>query len=420
MTNGQPKLDSPKKKIPISALEVLAILYIMHTLLPVVGYYMPGVVYLGLFGATFVLALPAFYRKGAYVMLGFFALSALTFIIKLNNLAGALTYVYGELQLYLYGMIALLIIAYNDPKRSRRMFWIIVVMFAITAFTTILGNEKYPQASRFLATDTLEGFQRQLYVTANIGGFTLAYSLVLLTPLIIHLVKNRRIKLPLGIGMLILIGATVLSMEYGMAVLLFTASLILLLIPKPTTKKIIMIVAILLVFVLIFGGLVADLFESISNSVESATLSERFMAIAEVLRGEDETSSATAQSRTEFYERSWEAFINSSLLGAWGDERVGRPGGHSFILDALGAFGLIGLLALIAVFVTMYKIALKPYKRQEIYPYLLWTYLIAAVLMVLNPKSYALMFLLVIPLVGHGFCQEERSAEQNESIMDRK
>lgn len=420
MTYGQQRLDSPKKKIPISALEVLAVLYIMHTLLPVVGYYMPSIVYLGVFGITFVLAFPAFYRRGAYVMMGLFAVSLLTLIIKLGNVANAALYVYSELQDYLFGLIALMIIAYGDPRRSRRMFWLVLTMFAITAFTTILGNEKYPQASRMLATLSAGDFEYNIYVAENIGNFTFAYRIVLFVPMLLYLVRAKKVNRILGVAILVLLGYAIFAMEYGMATLLFASCLILLLIPKPTTKKIIMIVAILLVFVLIFGGLVADLFESISEAVDSEALSERFMTVAEVLRGEDKTSSVSAQNRTEFYKKSWAAFINSNLLGAWGNKRIGSPGGHSFVLDALGDFGLVGVLALIAIFVTMYKIALKPYAKQEIYPYLLWTYLIAVVLMVLNPKSYALMFLLVIPLVGHGFGQEERSAVQNESIMDRE
>lgn len=409
MTYGQQRLESPKKKNRISLFEVLAVLYVMHTLLPVVGYYMPGIVYLGLFGLTFVLALPAFYRKGAYIMIGFFAISLLTLIIKLENIAGAAVYIYGELQIYLYGMIALTVICKEDPKRSRRLFWLILVMYAFTAVTTIIGNDEYPQASRFLATDTLDAFWRQRYLKANIGSFSLAYGLVLLTPLVIHLTKSKKINVILGIGLLVLIGVTLMAMEYGMAVILYAASLSLLLIPKLTTKKIIILIVVVLLFVLLFGGVVADIFEQISLSVDSDALEERFMAVAEVLRGEDKTSSTTAQNRTELYAKSWNAFANSSLMGAWGNKRIGNPGGHSFILDALGSFGLLGVVALVVVFITMYQVALKPYKKQEIYPYLLWIYMIATALMVLNPKSYGFVFLLEIPLFGHAFGDAERS-----------
>lgn len=409
MTYGQQRLESPKKKNRISLLEVLAVLYIMHTLLPAVGYYMPGIVYLGLFGLTFLLALPALYRKGAYIMLGFFAISLLTLITKLGNIAGAAVYIYGELQIYLYGMIAISVIYKEDPKRSRRLFWLILVMYAFTAVTTIIGNDEYPQASRFLATDTLDAFWRQRYLKANIGSFSLAYGLVLLTPLVIHLTKSRKINVIIGIGLLVLIGVTLMVMEYGMAVILYAASLSLLLIPKLTTKKIIVLLVIVLLFVFLFGGVLANVFEQISLSVDSETLAERFMAVADVLRGEDKTSSATAQNRTEFYNMSLRVFAETSLLGRWGRKNVSVTGGHSFVLDAMGDFGLLGIVALIVVFVTMYQLALKPYKSRNCYPYFLWTYLLACVLMIMNPKTYGMIFLLVIPLVGHAFSDEERS-----------
>lgn len=409
MTYGQQRLESPKKKNRISLLEVLAVLYIMHTLLPAVGYYMPGIVYLGLFGLTFVLALPAFYRKGAYIMLGFFAISLLMLITKLSNIASAAVYIYSELQDYLFGLIALAIIAYGDPKRSRRMFWLVLAMFAFTAVTTIIGNDKYPQASRMLASLSAGDFEYSLYVKENIGNFSFGYRIVLLVPMLIYLLRSGKVHWIIGVAFLVLFGYAVFAMEYGMAVLLFAAGLILLLIPNPTTKKIILVVAILLVFVLIFGGLLADLFENISQAVDSIALSERFKTVAEVLRGEDKTSSVSAQNRTEFYNMSLRVFAETSLLGRWGRKNVSVTGGHSFVLDAMGDFGLLGIVAVIVVFVTMYQVALKPYKKQKIYPYLLWTYLIAVVLMTLNPKSYAFMFLLVIPLFGHAFSDEERS-----------
>ncbi len=405
MANGQ-QLGSPKKKNKIIYLEVLAVLYVMHTLLPAVGHYMPGIVYLGLFGLTFLLALPAFTRKGAYVMLGFFAVSLLHFLLRLSNIVGAALYMYGELQLYLFGLIALTIIANGDPKHSRRMFWLIIAMYMFTAVTTIIGNDKYPQASRFLATDTLDQFQRQQYLKENIGSFALAYGLVLITPLLMYLTKSKRINVLFGVGMLVLIGTTLLAMEYGMAVLLFAASLILFVIPRLTVKKIIIVLVVVLLFTLLFGGLVANIFEEISLSIDSDALAERFMAIAEVLRGEDKTSSATAQNRTELYGRSWDAFIDSSLLGAWGKV----AGGHSFVLDTMGFFGLLGIVAMIIVFACMYRVAIKPYKRQDYFPYLLWIYLSAVALMALNPRSYELIFLLVLPMFGHGFAEERSNA----------
>lgn len=409
MTSGNTKTLQKKHENRLGLFEVLALLYIMHDRLPVVGYYMPSVIYLGVFGLLFVLALPAFYRKGTYIMLGFFAVSLLSFIVKLKNITTATLYLYGELQIFLNGLIALVVVAKNNQKKSRMMFWLIICMNVITCVTTIVGNDQYPMASRLLATDTIEEYLRRLYAKKNIGSFSLAYGLVLLTPLVIHLTKSKKINVIIGIGLLVLIGATLMAMEYGMAVILYAASLSLLLIPKLTTKKIIVLLVIVLLFVFLFGGVLANVFEQISLSVDSETLAERFMAVADVLRGEDKTSSVSAQNRTEFYNMSLRVFAETSLLGRWGRKNVSVAGGHSFVLDAMGDFGLLGIVALIVVFVTMYQVALKPYKKQKIYPYLLWTYLIAVVLMTLNPKSYAFVFLLVIPLFGHAFSDEERS-----------
>lgn len=407
MTSGNTKTLQKKHENRLGLFEVLALLYIMHDRLPVVGYYMPSVIYLGVFGLLFVLALPAFYRKGTYIMLGFFAVSLLSFIVKLKSITTATLYLYGELQIFLNGLIALVVVAKNNQKKSRMMFWLIICMYVITCVTTIVGNDQYPMASRLLATDTIEEYLRRLYAKKNIGGFAMAYGLVLLTPLIIHLIKNKQVNGFIGIGLLGLFGATLFAMEYGTAVILFAASLGLLLIPKLNTKKIIIMLVVVILFVLLFGGVVADMFEQISLSVDSEALSERFMAVAEVLRG-DVISSTSAQNRTGYYEKSWRVFLETLMLGRWGRKNVEVTGGHSFVLDTMGDYGLLGIVGVLIVLASMYKLAVKPFKEEKVCPCLLWTYILEIVLMFINPKVYGVIFLLIVPLFRHAFGEQEK------------
>lgn len=415
MSHHNRQLQRQRGTLRISIFEILAVLYIAHKVIPVVGYYMPSVAYLGLFGLVAVLLLPMFRYKTAWTISGFFAISLLTLFTRLKSLSGGALYLYGELQIYLYGIIALRLIVAGDKKACRRVFAIIFAMYVITAVTTILGNEKYPQASRMLATLPSSDYYYREYVKENIGSFAFVYELVLLTPLLMYLTRSKTIKPILGYGLIILVGVTIFATEYGMAVMLFAASLLLLL-PKLTTKKLIILLVIILVVFIVGSELMAEVFENLSLNVESETLAERFLIVAETLRGEDELSGATGESRMQLYTKSLESFLETNLLGRWGS---GGIGGHSYVFDALGNFGLLGLLGVTVIFITIHGRCLKPYRNEAFYPYLVWISIAGVVLMFLNPKVYPFIFLCVLPLFGTAFKAEKRS-EDNESSLDRE
>ena len=374
MSHQYQPLQSNKGIIRISLFEILAVLYIAHKVLPAVGYYMPSIVYLGVFGLSTVLLLPLFRYKAAWTIAGMFAVSLLALISRLldSTSSGAL-YLYGELQIYLYGIITLRVIAGGDKKACRRMFVIIMVMYLITAVTTYIGTINYPGAARMMATLSSSDLLYRTYVKENIGNFIFVYELVLLTPLLIYLTRSKWVKPIIGYLLIAFVGVVIVATEYGMAVMLYFASLLLLVFPKLTSKKL-MILLLVLVLVFVVGAeLVANAFEQLSLSVESETLAERFLAVAETLRGEDDLSSATGESRIELYTKSLESFWDTALLGKWGR---GSIGGHSFAFDTIGNYGLLGVGGLIIMFLTIYKLCLKPCRDEEFFPYLLWTCLL--------------------------------------------
>ena len=399
-------LKKERGVLRISLFEILAVLYIAHKVLPAVGYYMPGVVYLGIFGLTMVLLLPMFRYQAAWYIFGYFIISLLTLFIKLKSLSGGVLYLYGELQIYLYGIIALRLILSGDQKACRRMFAILIFMYMVTALTTIIGNNQYPQASRILATLSNGDFLHTTYTKANIGNFSFVYELVLLAPLLIYLTRSKIIKPVFGYALLALCAVTIFTTEYGMAVILFFTSLLLLVIPKLTTKQLIVLMVIILIVLVFFTPLIAQLFEQLSMKVESRTLSERFLTVAQALSGEDvATEDGTGAARTQLYQKSLDAFWKSSCLGGWGNAKTG---GHSFVFDAMGSFGLLGIAGLIVLISTINKLCLKPYRKQAFYPFLLWTTMLGIALMFLNPKSYPFIFLCVLPLFSVAFKDQKQ------------
>lgn len=406
-----------KGVIRISLIAVLTVWYMAQTAMPVVGYYTPAAVRLGVVGLLSFALLPMLRRKGAWIMLGYFGVSLLGFVSHIIQGQEVFLYTYGILQNYLFGLIALYFIAKKGKAACRQLFWIWLCMFLITAATTISGNGVYPQASRELATLSNKDAVYDVYTKANIGGFDFAYEIVLLTPLVIFMIRKKIIKPILGYGMLFLLGWCIVAMEYGMATILFFVSLLLLVLPKLTTKRLVVILLITLLLVLLCTNPLAGLLEDISHTLDSDTLAERIRAVAEVLRSDDKVSSTTAQNRRDLYAMAWTAFVDSSFLGVWGKTETG---GHSFVLDAMGQYGILGIAAVILLVVTIYKICLAPYKGQEHFPYILWSGLIGIFLMVMNPKTYIGIFLFIIPLVAEGFTNDERGDLPDESSLDRK
>jgi len=407
MSHQYQPLQNSKGIIKFSVFEILAVLYIAHKLLPVMGYYTPGVVFLGLFGLTFVLLLPLFRLKAAWAILGMFAVSSLTLISKLLSMDGSgAFYLYGELQVYLYGIITLRAITGDNVKFCRRLLVMILIMYMITAVTTYIGTINYPGAARMMATLSNTDLLYHTYVKKNIGNFTFVYELLLLLPLLIYLTKSKWLQPVLGYLLIALTGVVIVATEYGMAVLLYCVSLLLLVPRKLTTKRLMIILMVVLVVFVVGADSIAVLFERLSDSVDSETLSERFLVVAETLKGEDKLSSATGMARIELYTKSLKGFRDTAFLGKWD---IGSVGGHSFVFDTLGCYGLLGIVGMIIVFFTIYKLCLKPYQQEDFFPYMLCTCLLGVALMVLNPKIYPFIFLCVLPLFGTTLKSRERS-----------
>lgn len=381
--------------------ELLAFLYIAHKVLPAVGHYMPGIMYLGLVAAVFAFAFFMSVSKttvsASFRLLAVFGVEILDFVLYLlkGSAMSIAAYTYGEVQIFLYALIAIAFIYRNDFNQIKNITNLILASYIITAITTFMGNNKYEGASRLLATLDNSDPTRQLYSSENIGGFVLIYELVLIVPLIIYMIKKRRMNRVLGWGVIILFGITIISSEYTTALLMYVFSLTLFLIPKITKRKIIVLVIILVIFFIINSLYFADLFEYLSENVQSETLSVRFSELAEILREDSSAGENNAVNRIQLYKKSINTFFESGMIGLWKNKGIG---GHSFVFDTMGKFGIIGIIAMIVMYRMIYKMFIGPYRREEFYPYLFFIYMIAIFMAFINPQTYLFIFICLIPL----------------------
>ena len=405
------------KVMATTLFEIFAVLYIAHKLLPAFGYYMPSVVYLGVFAVTFVFGFTISNdgeRKNFTLsMLPLFLVSILACIryVTLGNVSGMFVYIYGELQIYLYGIIAVWYIVKNKPERAKFVFNFMLICYAVTGITTYIGCINYPQASRIMATLSTTDSLHQLYTRSNIGGFSFIYELVLILPLIIYMIKNKRINKILGAMFVVLIGLVIIQSEYATALILFVLSLILFLIPKLTGKKIIFFIVVALAIILLLRTFIANMFESLTNIVESETISERFKYISDLLSGNSVDDAEG--NRMELYAKSFNAFWDSGMMGIWNN---GLTGGHSFILDTLGIYGIFGMYAIIAVYTAMYKVFICKHKDKDYFAYLLYVYILGVLMAVINTKMNLFIFICFIPIfafVMDNKCVKEKTSENS-------
>lgn len=395
----------------IAAFDVLVFLYIAHNYLPAVGFYMPAIVYFGIFAILSVFLLvtvgssPRFPLLIAVFVLNIFALLRTLFT---SDLMTMLLGLYGDLQTFLFGWIVLKYALYKNDKNARRLWFVLIAFFIMTAITTIIGNNKYPGASRLLATpiSQIGADVYNKYVSSNIGGFTFIYGLVLVMPILIYLAKKKRINPILSIVMFAIMGFAVIASEYTTALILFLMNIFLFFFRKLTKRKIVILVLICILFVAIGSVLLASLFDGIADLLPGDTVSLRLEYLASTLRGEDVLDHEGDSNRAELYKKALMEIRESNLLGTWGKT---TGSGHSLILDAIVRYGIIGILLLVVMYIAIYKYSIYPYKNEDYGPYLLWIYLVAIILAFLNPKTNLTTFIFVIPL----FTLVQKTVEDN-------
>lgn len=381
--------------------DVFAGMYFLNKLLPAFGYYLPGTVFLVLFAYLILFSLSrinAMPKEGNFLnmllLLSVAVLTCVKFVFggKATNVP---IYLYGEMQVILYGMIVLSYQSKEREAKIKKLFSFVLINYVITGVTTIIGNIKYPQASRFLATFSSSDYLYGVYTKNNIGGFTFVYELVLIVPLIIYMLKKKRINLLIGVSILFMIGIIIINAEYTTALLFYIISLMTILVHNLTLGKTVGLFSVLAAVMFSASSFLSNVFLKLSVSINNPMFSTRFKYIAYSLIGKSMRDDSGVGDRMDLYKKSLDLFAESKGMGVWNERSVG---GHSFIFDAMGSFGIIGIIAVIIVYFTVYELYLKPYKNKEFYGYMVWSYLVAVVLAFLNPKAYYFFFMVMLPL----------------------
>lgn len=393
-----------KTKLPLFFI-LLIVVYAWHTAVPYIGINMPAAVNtLVLISLFFTIGLDKSFsvKKAILAIFPLYLLSILGFASFSPSQWPA--QIYGLVQRMAFPLVSLYLIQNTSMQSKRNVLLLVLIGYAVTCVTTYLGCLSYPGAARQMATGmSEEGDLFNMYRQLNIGGFAFVYTLVLLLPIVLYVIRGRQKFWILFILFGIAAVMAIIEMEYTTALLLMLINFLLFFLPRYfnasdlKSKLWIFVVAGILVWLVL-----PSILDAIIPYVSSETMSSRLLDLSASLKGDVvQSQDGDMESRSELYMVSIKGFLSSPIWGTFT-----KAGGHSFLLDTMSKYGLIGLGLLIVMYKRAYTLFIKPYKSQPYFGYVLFAFIMTLVLAVLNPKDNLLVLTFLIPLFCESYSNE--------------
>lgn len=369
-------------------------LYISYFALPIVAFYVNSVFRVAL-ALIIVFSFLQNVENKAAKILPLYLISFLTAGLQ-NAISGGLSFttIYHFFNLYVLSLIGFFILEYHHVRPSYLLSKTCLALLSITCITTTIGNIIFPGASRILAGvgDQVDLYNQ--YMRFNIGGFDFVYMMVISLPLAIGLARLTSNKI-LGYILVFLIFAVVVETGYGFATLMLLVSVLLLFGSDVKSQKTVRtFVAVLVILMILSQSVLPYVLSYLATLIPNEDVATRFNDLSLMLSGNVIEDGNDIEQRSTQYQRSIDGFLNSSLLGTWDN----NTGGHSFLLDTLCRFGLLGLALFIIMMIRAYKLYVKPFVNEPFYGYLLFSFVLYAISLIVNPQPNILVISLIFPV----------------------
>lgn len=332
------------------------------------------------------------FQYNSFILL--YALSFIGIAFSIFGFSKLSVELYMVVQDALWFFLGFYILSINNKKQTRVLLIFMAASLIYTGFTTIVGNNLFPRASRLMTTGMLDDKDTFLsYKMMNIGDFMYVYTLTLCVPVWVYLYKEfHRLRIVAALAILGIIYITIKT-EFTTALFFSLFSAFFLFLPRDFKKPHIVMV---LVGVMVISLAFPLLFSALAGSTSSDLISERLFSLGDLSSSQSIASADGSDlgARFEAWGTSLSGFAMHPLLGA------GTSGGsHSYIFDNMCKFGIIGLFALIAVFRQEYLVYVKPYLRTNIGRYFYLIFLVNLMLCIVNTVNNIFFITLVIPLL---------------------
>ena len=398
-------------------IEILVVFRLAISIMPAVGFYSSNILNIVSFLALYILLFmgmgPSRLLSGVFKYLPVFLISILAIIglsIKGEPLIESLYVLTIDL---LWPLVFLYVYIKNDVNMAKRLLVFIMVFYLITCITTFIGCYIYEGAPRHMSNGNFAENNPDLmalYTSFNIGSFSFVYSLVVLSPLVLFMLKNKIIGSVFNAIVVVILTAVIIKMEYTTALLLYLSCFALLLLPRDfTMKQFNRMTIALMLFLFVFAPLLPAILDFLSESLGSEQVSERLGSISDLWSYRTVEDDSDLGSRFDLWGQSLKIFADTFPLGS-----LDKAGGHSFIFDNMAKYGIFGLIAMIIVFKQFYSRFIKQYNGINAYGYVIYAYILNLIECFVNPGNNYLCFTFIIPL----FCLYFKNVEkQKKTIM---
>ena len=384
-------------------LTVLTALFILHGI-PVIGFYTPAIAYLLVVLLLYiVLARTVGVESFLWMMALVFPIICVPLLYSIVKLLRGnhdlAIETYNFLQLLLYPLLGIYVMRRGNKDFCMGIMRVILIGYAITCVTTILGCSIFPNAARVLTGGQDDLLLYARYKQMNIGDFHFVYFIALTLPLLIGSIRYNKIKKIIGFTLLVLVLVAIFYSSYTTALLFSLMSLLLFCVPKNiSARRLVRLTLIAFLVSMIARTFLASVFEVFSGEMSNEDMSGRLGDMSILLRGgttEQLGEESDVSTRLDLFTSSLKAFESNPIWGAWGSKPTG---GHSYLFDTMGCFGLIGFSLLIWLYVRTYKLFLAPYKREPWFSYVLFSYLLVIFQSILNPNPSIMVISFLFPI----------------------
>lgn len=333
-----------------------------------------------------------------------FIVSVLTIVFSRIKTSSPLwLQIYLLLQDVLWVLLISYVVSLKNIKLNRFLLFYVLGFLILTSLTTYYGCLQHPGISRFMTSGDLSDVERALFSALNIGSFKFIYTVTLTIPLIIYLYKSKNIRLIFSLLLIAPLLMGIYQAEYTTAVLTAIMCMMAFFFPSFKGRNQFLRVGILLgLLLIVLSTYLVDLFMWLSKVIGSDIMAVRLSDSSDIAAGVGTVSGSDAGNRFELWEKSLNHFFEHPLLGA-GD----NGGGHSWLFDNMSMFGIWGLAACLIVFLSLYKLTIKPYRNSEFYYYGLFVLLLQIFLSIVNTGIFIDVFIICVPLFFNSFSRYE-------------
>lgn len=285
-------------------------------------------------------------RHNIYIVITFISIGLMVFFQMISGESITL-----KIQLYIMMMFVICFVylcQVEDIRDYEYLLYFALVLFIVFNLCTFKALVENPHIMRYLVRNSVDG---GMYQSKGVGGYTYIYSLILIIPIALSLLrettKSRKIVILLFLLTSYLL---VFSSGYLLAMMIttvMTASFFILITNKVSRYKGLWILVVLIITIAVFLSL-GNILQFLSRLAGSSMIQKKLDDIYSIIYSSESISNTELVYRFERYSRDLSLTLRSPIFGCLDYNSVGK---HSAILDVFAQFGIpVGVLTSLAIF----------------------------------------------------------------------